>query len=450
MVTKNKVFVSLSCDVLVFEYAFDFYVTKETDISCVHVSAINVVTELVNPTHFSVASQDWRAGGTVTLVDSFAGGDLIIYRTSDFLQEDNLINDPSMEAIVDKLTAQVQELKERVDQCVRAPVGETGEMELPIAEERESVFIGTDVSGNIIPIAGDVDTSVIVSSFMETLLDDTTAAGARTTLEVLKDDHNHDARYYTETEVDTQTTDLIKTYTKTANFVETASLLGTVETTYFVTVGTGNLTGELPDDATAGQIINVVQVDDNTGDCTLSVDGTDTINGEDEWKLNGQHQRVRLQYDGVSDYKVISCLGTLEEMIDETVAPITFVHNTWTNVSGHEITIGPGTWEIYYEGMLAVSETANNNVDIFIYSTLTTTKGTQSINLYARTGVYSGTAQTRKLHSTHQSSATVTVTTSTTYYLEARFYKTSETSNVNTFSWYGTNGQTKIIARRIA
>lgn len=191
MITENKTYVALACSAGVTEFDFDFFVTKEEDIACFHLSTTDVITDLVNPTHFTVASIDWTAGGTVTIGTAYTDGTLYIFRENDFKQSAQLLNDPSIEIMMDKLTAELQELKERIDNCVQFPIGDGENAVLPPAGVRGSMTLGTDVDGGVIPVSSTI-ASANVTPAMETLLDDTTIAAARTTLDV-----------YSKTEVDT-------------------------------------------------------------------------------------------------------------------------------------------------------------------------------------------------------------------------------------------------------
>jgi len=72
-----------------------------------------------------------------------------------------------------------------VDRCLRVPVTDTqsgSELQLPIDSDRASKFLAFDASGAPIAAAGTSADLGPVSSFIDTLLDDTTAADARTTL----------------------------------------------------------------------------------------------------------------------------------------------------------------------------------------------------------------------------------------------------------------------------
>ena len=181
MISEDKTYVSKACSGSVTEFDFDFFVTQESDVACYYLSTANAKTSLENPTHFTVASADWNAGGTVTLVSAYSSGTLIIYRANDYLQSENLINDPSIEYTLDKLTAELQEIKEQLGSCVRGPVGESVTMELIPAGARGNSNLVTAADGSVMVGSS---TGATASAAAETLLDDATIADMRTTLDV--------------------------------------------------------------------------------------------------------------------------------------------------------------------------------------------------------------------------------------------------------------------------
>jgi hypothetical protein len=87
-----------------------------------------------------------------------------------------------------KLYAVQQQLERDISRTLRlsASDAEGGSLELPT--NRASKFLAFDANGDMIASAGSIGTTpIVVSSFMETVLDDTTAAAARTTLAAQQD-----------------------------------------------------------------------------------------------------------------------------------------------------------------------------------------------------------------------------------------------------------------------
>lgn len=130
-------------------------------------------------------------GGTVTAVVAPASTvTWTIYNDPDLTQTVDLVeNDPlpaeTLEAALDRLTMISQRLKTLVSRSLRQPDGDTADIDrLPAKVDRASKYAAWDADGDPIATAGTTSLAVI-SSFMETVLDDTTAAAARTTLGAL-------------------------------------------------------------------------------------------------------------------------------------------------------------------------------------------------------------------------------------------------------------------------
>lgn len=158
------------------------------------VTATGVETTLTSGVHYNVTGGDY-ATGTVTPIDGATDFPTTVTWTlkrvtdrtqaTDY-QENEDFPAESHEKALDKLTYLQQETAEDVDRALKIPVGESGTTtELPNVVDRASKSLGFDVSGNPVALAGTVSGDVTVSSFMETLLDDTTAAAGLTTLGAL-------------------------------------------------------------------------------------------------------------------------------------------------------------------------------------------------------------------------------------------------------------------------
>lgn len=98
-------------------------------------------------------------------------------------------NDPFPSATVeeshDRAVMVVQEIEETVSRAIRIPQTDAGALstELPPSNARALKYLAFDAAGQPIAAPGPTGTSnVPVSAFMETVLDDATAAAARTTL----------------------------------------------------------------------------------------------------------------------------------------------------------------------------------------------------------------------------------------------------------------------------
>jgi len=88
----------------------------------------------------------------------------------------------SLNVELNKILAIQQELERDIARSIvlSASDAEGGSLELPAG--RASKFLAFDASSNVITAAGTIGTAIVVSSFMETVLDDTTATAALATL----------------------------------------------------------------------------------------------------------------------------------------------------------------------------------------------------------------------------------------------------------------------------
>lgn len=129
-------------------------------------------------------------GGTSPYGAPAVGVTLVILRVLPLTQTDDFVNnDPSDAEVIedrfDRLTMVLQQLDEVDSRSVKLAEGETGTDALTLLPtDRASKFLAFDASKNPIASSGTPGT-VPVSAFMETVLDDTTAAAARTTLGAL-------------------------------------------------------------------------------------------------------------------------------------------------------------------------------------------------------------------------------------------------------------------------
>lgn len=129
--------------------------------------------------------------GTVTAVTAPPATVQWIIRgnTTNTQETDYTANDPfpadTHETALDRRTVVSQEIVETLGRALTFPKTDSSALdpELPSSVDRANNFLGFDSDGNPIASAGSADT-VTVSDFMATVLDDTTAAAARSTLGV--------------------------------------------------------------------------------------------------------------------------------------------------------------------------------------------------------------------------------------------------------------------------
>jgi hypothetical protein len=177
-----------------FTFSFKTYAT--TDLQVVK-TVSGVESTLTIDVDYSVslnADQDASPGGTVTYPISgspLASPDklTIVSNLSD-LQLTDVTNlggffPQVVEDMSDVRTILSHQNKEALDRALKYPVSDSAAgATLPSVSSRASMTLAFDASGNPVAAAG-FSTGVLASAFMQTVLDDTTAAAARTTLGAL-------------------------------------------------------------------------------------------------------------------------------------------------------------------------------------------------------------------------------------------------------------------------
>ncbi len=304
------------------------------------VIATGVQSTLVNVTHYTVtgtpdAQGHYSNGGTVTPVVSFATTvRWTIYRDPprtqtelDLVENDNLPAE-SVEAAFDYLTMLSQRNTDLVTRSLRQPDGDSATIGvLPSKVDRLGTYLGFDgTSGDPVALAAPVST-IGVSAFMATVLDDTSAAAARATLGITvtsnKDDEfvitgSADTTKKLAFEVDTNVpTATTKTVT-VQNLDGTMALIPTVASytgtaTLAAGVGFARLSGAtftltLPAIATATNrpvtiqhqgtnLTQVYTIKGNVADSIIAADGT-----ANTYLLYTNGEEITLVPDGTSWY----------------------------------------------------------------------------------------------------------------------------------------------------
>jgi hypothetical protein len=141
---------------------------------------------------FTVSGVGVVTGGSVTFTVA-PGSAVEVLITSEIVQDQQTAyveGDPfpaaSHEDALDKLTLLVNQLQDQVDRCVKWPATEATvpTSELPVKPLRLSQLLGFGGTlGELVPVTPSDPTTLLVSSYIETLLDDADDAAARTTLD---------------------------------------------------------------------------------------------------------------------------------------------------------------------------------------------------------------------------------------------------------------------------
>lgn len=174
-----------------FDFAFRVFTTA--DVQVVHTDADGVETVLTTGYTVSLNSdQDNDPGGTVTYPTSGSPlpADEYLTITSDIeeTQSTQLPNASgwfprTVERALDRLTILVQQVRGLSERGVRFPLSDrTVTRELPSAADRANRALTFDADGEMVATAALPTSSVSVTAFAETLLDDATSIAARNTL----------------------------------------------------------------------------------------------------------------------------------------------------------------------------------------------------------------------------------------------------------------------------
>lgn len=173
-------------------YAYGFKIIEDTDLLVtVQDGTTGVESTLTLGLDYSVSGEGEESGGDVTLSENLADGDLLtIRRVRPLLQSTDIetqgVSDPSvLEDTFDHLTMICQQQQDEIDRSLRLPETEADLYELPTATQRANKFLAFDADGEPIASDGGISDALPVSSYIETLLDDTDAAAARTTLDAV-------------------------------------------------------------------------------------------------------------------------------------------------------------------------------------------------------------------------------------------------------------------------
>jgi len=184
------------------EVDFVFPVTASSDLLVImRVTATGVETEFTENSDYTVAdpdggvdpTADWSSGGTVTTVTAVTAAQQIhIIRDTPMTQTLDLesgddFSSTDIEAAIDRNTRLIQENSDTNSRILRFPNTDptTAFGELDNSVDRAGKYLYFDSSTGAPTVASETDSlTTTVSSFMETVLDDTSAAAVRATLGV--------------------------------------------------------------------------------------------------------------------------------------------------------------------------------------------------------------------------------------------------------------------------
>lgn len=169
-------------------FDFDFRIFVESDLRVILRSSAGVDTVQTLTTHYSISASPWTSGGTVTMVTAPATGETLVIKSDiaptqgiDYLYADRFPSQ-SAENGLDKLTLLVQQIEETLGRTLtlQESTALTTNLALDPSTGQVLYFDGSQFSfQDVVDLGG-----IAASSFAQTLLDDTSAAAALTTLGV--------------------------------------------------------------------------------------------------------------------------------------------------------------------------------------------------------------------------------------------------------------------------
>lgn len=154
-----------NCDDSQTVFPYTFLILAETHLKVVHCDADGDETELILTTDYTVSGVGEASGGNVTTVETYPVlTTLTITRNVPLTQEmDYIENDifpaDSHERNLDKLTMLVQQLVERIERAIKAPITDIDpDLELPGAAARAEKLLGFDADGDpdLVDFPGDL------------------------------------------------------------------------------------------------------------------------------------------------------------------------------------------------------------------------------------------------------------------------------------------------------
>lgn len=179
--------VRFNCDGVQVDFPFTFPITDDDELDVYLVDPSGTVSTLVLSTNYTVArvGNNWDNGGTVTTSVIYTSGykivlarDIPLTQLRDFITGDRFPAN-EMERALDKLTMIAQQVDEKIERQIAAPVTDVNpQMELPAAADRAGFLLGFDASGDVTaaveastvtPFTGDLLSAVDIDELTEKL-----------------------------------------------------------------------------------------------------------------------------------------------------------------------------------------------------------------------------------------------------------------------------------------
>jgi len=190
--THNKHRYACNGSTTEFDFTFDVMGGDTSDVVVILRDSSGNETKLTEDSDYTVSAtnNDYRAGpgGTVTTTDTYASGyTLVVYRSEDTTHSATYSSGGKMDTgaiknSIDECKLNIQDIYEILGRCLKFPVSDSSALsaEFPTSNSRASTFPYFGNTGAVTTAAG--VTAVVVSAFMETVLDDANPSDAQTTL----------------------------------------------------------------------------------------------------------------------------------------------------------------------------------------------------------------------------------------------------------------------------
>lgn len=190
--TTQKVSYSGNGSTVDFDFAFECYASTDLVVT-VKVDSTGVSTTQTETTHYTVSLTGTGSpytGGTITFVTAPASGEtVVISRSLPQTQTTDLITGgdfaaETVEQRLDRLTMQVQDLQEETNRCIKTPLADTTSTALDNEVDRAGKYVFFSSTDGALSTTDSVSLSTnTVSTFMEGVIDRTSALAARTALD---------------------------------------------------------------------------------------------------------------------------------------------------------------------------------------------------------------------------------------------------------------------------
>lgn len=175
-------------------FAYPYPFLENADLVVIYVDSLGVSATWVLDTHYTVSGAGTESSGQVTVKTTptdytpAAGTQIIIYRDPALTQSTDFVNNSALDAEVleqalDRQTMISQRTRELTERSMRLADSDTSGASVVLPVPTASRLLGWNSAGDALEnFTPNAETYLSVSAFALTLLDDTTAAAARTTL----------------------------------------------------------------------------------------------------------------------------------------------------------------------------------------------------------------------------------------------------------------------------